>query len=103
MNTPHSYSTQHTDTPTVIQPDKAGLIRRLNRIEGQVRGILRMIEDDRHCVDILTQVAAAKSALDAVALQLLHHHAQGCLSQAIHDGEGDVALSKLMGVMKRLL
>ena len=57
-----------------------GAAKRLNRIEGQVRGIGRMIDDDRYCVDVLTQVSAVQAALDALALQLLEHHLHGCVS-----------------------
>ena len=55
-------------TRAVHRTDKAQLLKRLNRVEGQVRGIAKMIEDDRYCVDVLTQVAAVRSALDAMAL-----------------------------------
>ena len=53
----------------VAQPHRAALLKRLNRIEGQVRGVAGMIEEDRYCVDVLTQIAAVRSALDAVAMQ----------------------------------
>ena len=88
--------------PSVVQPGKPRLIARLNRIEGQVRGITRMIEDDRYCVDILTQVAAIKSALDGVAMQLLENHTHGCVARALRDGDGDAAIAELMDVMKKL-
>ena len=90
------------DGPSVVQPGKPRLIARLNRIEGQVRGITRMIEDDRYCVDILTQVAAIKSALDGVAMQLLENHTHGCVARALRDGDGDAAIAELMDVMKKL-
>lgn len=85
----------------VHRGDKADLTRRLNRIEGQVRGLNKMVEDDRYCVDILTQVAAVRSALDALALQLLEDHSRGCLQQAIRSGGGDQAVSELMDVVRR--
>ncbi|WP_187395027.1 metal-sensing transcriptional repressor [Pigmentiphaga aceris] len=88
--------------PSVVQPGKPRLISRLNRIEGQVRGITRMVEDDRYCVDILTQVAAIKSALDGVAMQLLENHTHGCVARALRDGDGDAAIAELMDVMKKL-
>ena len=91
-----------TDGPSVVQPGKPRLVARLNRIEGQVRGITRMIEDDRYCVDILTQVAAIKSALDGVAMQLLENHTHGCVARALRDGDGDAAIAELMDVMKKL-
>ena len=86
----------------VVQPDKRKLIGRLNRIEGQVAGVTRMIEADRYCVDVMTQIAAIKSALDSVAMQLLHNHAHGCVARALQDGNGDAAIDELMGVMQKL-
>lgn len=87
----------------VERPDKAALTKRLNRIEGQVRGINRMVEEDRYCIDILTQITAAKSALDAIALQLLESHAHGCVKKAMGSGEGDVAIGELVAVVKRMV
>lgn len=85
----------------VIQPDKEALIKRLNRIEGQVRGVAKMITEDRYCIDILTQVSAMQSALDAVALQLLENHIHGCLQNAIQSGNGDSAIDELMAVVRK--
>lgn len=85
----------------VIQPDKEALIKRLNRIEGQVRGVAKMITEDRYCIDILTQVSAIQSALDAVALQLLENHIHGCLQNAIQSGNGDAAIDELMAVVRK--
>ena len=93
--------------PAVIQPDKAALLRRLKRVEGQVRGIARMVEEDRYCVDILTQFAAVKSALDAVAMQLLENHATGCMQKAIKSaGSGKAgrdAINEMLTVVKKLM
>jgi DNA-binding FrmR family transcriptional regulator len=88
--------------PRVVQPHRAALLKRLNRIEGQVRGVAGMIEHDRYCVDVLTQIAAIRSALDAVAMQLLEDHAQGCVRSAIRAGNGDEAVGEFMSVVKRL-
>lgn len=85
----------------VIQPDKEALIKRLNRIEGQVRGVAKMITEDRYCIDILTQVSAIQSALDALALQLLENHIHGCLQNAIQSGNGDSAIDELMAVVRK--
>ena len=74
--------------------DKDDYLKRLRRIEGQVRGIARMIEDDQYCIDVLTQVSAATKALEAVALGLLEEHLQHCVVEAAADG-GDVADEKL--------
>ena len=86
---------------SVERANKAELAKRLNRIEGQVRGIARMLEEDRYCPDILTQVAAVRSAMDALALQLLEDHSHGCLQDAIRSGKGPKAVAELMDVVKR--
>ena len=62
---------------------KDSLVKRLHRVEGQVRGIERMIEGDRRCIDILTQVAAATTALEAVALEVLDEHVRNCVEGAV--------------------
>jgi DNA-binding FrmR family transcriptional regulator len=89
------------DLQPVIQPHKQALLKRLNRVEGQVRGVAQMVQDDRYCVDVLTQVAAIQSALDAVALQLLEDHTRGCVSAAMKAGRGDQEIAELMTVVKR--
>lgn len=86
----------------VIQPRKPALLSRLNRIEGQVKGIARMIEEDRYCVDVLTQISAVASALDAVAMQLLHDHTRGCVQSAIRNGSGEDSISELMDIVRKL-
>lgn len=88
--------------PAVVQPDKATLLKRLARIEGQVRGVSGMIEADRYCVDVLTQIAAAKSALDAVAMQLLESHVKGCVASAIAAGEAGSHIAELIQVVKKI-
>jgi CsoR family transcriptional regulator, copper-sensing transcriptional repressor len=75
-------------------PDKDTYLKRLRRIEGQVRGLQKMIEDDKYCIDILTQVSAATSALQSVALGLLEDHLGHCVAQATAEG-GEVAEVKL--------
>ncbi|RXZ43389.1 metal-sensitive transcriptional regulator [Crenobacter cavernae] len=87
---------------SVVQPNKDALLKRLSRIEGQVRGIGGMIESDRYCVDVLTQIAAAKSALDAVALQLLENHVKGCVTQAIVDGDAAARIDELIAVVRKI-
>jgi DNA-binding FrmR family transcriptional regulator len=74
--------------------DKEAYLSRLRRIEGQVRGIARMVEDDKYCIDVLTQVSAATKALQAVALGLLDEHLTHCVSDAAAQG-GDVADKKI--------
>ena len=81
--------------------ETAALAKRINRIEGQVRGIGRMIDDDRYCVDILTQVSAVQSALDALALKLLEHHLHGCVSHAVASGNGAHAIDEALSVIRK--
>jgi DNA-binding FrmR family transcriptional regulator len=87
----------------VPRPDarKAALAKRVSRIEGQIRGIGRMIEDDRYCIDVLTQVAAIRSALDALGLELLEHHLHGCVQHAVKSGDGAHAIDEALAVIKR--
>jgi DNA-binding FrmR family transcriptional regulator len=85
----------------VVQPHKPALLKRLNRIEGQVRGVARMVEADRYCVDVITQLAAVRAALDAVALHLLEDHTRGCVQSAIRSNRGKPALDELMQVMRK--
>jgi len=85
--------------------DKDQLLKRLARVEGQVRGVRGMVEEDRYCIDVLTQIAAAQAALDKIALGLLDGHARVCML-----GEGDQApedpdeqVDELMGAVGRLV
>lgn len=83
------------DTPPPGYSDtKADHLRRLRRIEGQVRGLQRMIEDDKYCIDVLTQISAANRALQSVALNLLDEHLHHCVAHAVTTG-GDEATVKL--------
>ena len=81
--------------------DNSALGKRLARIEGQVRGIGRMLDEDRYCVDILTQVSAVRSALDALALELLERHLHGCVQEAVVSGAGDAAIDEAMHVIRK--
>ena len=74
--------------------DKEAVQKRLRRIEGQVRGLQRMVEEDRYCIDVLEQISAATRALQAVALQLLDDHMAHCVADAVRSG-GDEATAKL--------
>ncbi len=82
--------------------DKDALVKRLHRIEGQVRGIERMVEDDRYCIDVLTQIGAAQAALDKVALGLLDDHARHCVIGA-EAGDKDGMTEELMAAVARLM
>jgi len=86
----------------VTQPDKVALLKRLSRVEGQVRGIAVMVQDDRYCVDILTQITAVRSALGSVAIELLRNHAEGCVANAIAQGKGQPAIDELITVVERM-
>jgi DNA-binding FrmR family transcriptional regulator len=84
--------------------DKDALIGRLHRIEGQVRGIERMVSDERYCIDILTQISAATTALDAIALKLLEGHVGSCVATALASGDQAAAAEKsreLMAAVER--
>ncbi len=74
--------------------DKEALVKRLHRIEGQVRGIERMVEDDRYCIDILTQIAAVNTALESLAFQILDAHVKHCVAGALTSGDERDALQK---------
>ena len=74
--------------------DKEALVKRLHRIEGQVRGIERMVEDERYCIDILTQIAAATTALESLAFEILEGHVESCVAGALSSGDKKVAAEK---------
>jgi DNA-binding FrmR family transcriptional regulator len=74
--------------------DKDALVRRLHRIEGQVRGIERMVEEDRYCIDILTQIGAVTTALDSLAFRILDGHVQHCVAGALASGDASAAETK---------
>jgi CsoR family transcriptional regulator, copper-sensing transcriptional repressor len=74
--------------------DKPALVNRLHRIEGQVRGIEKMVEDDRYCIDILTQISAVGTALDALALRILDQHVNHCVVDALASGDDEDAQAK---------
>ena len=75
-------------------PHKEQLLKRLARIEGQVRGISRMIEDDRYCIDVLTQIAAVNTALESLAFRILDQHVNHCVSDALASGDPEAAAEK---------
>ena len=79
---------------------KSALLTRLRRIEGQTRGLQRMVEEDRYCVDIMNQIAGVQSALEQVTLLLLENHLVSCVSEAIHAGQGDEKIHEIMDVLK---
>ena len=77
--------------------------KRLARIEGQVRGLARMIEDDQYCIDVLTQIASVSKALQSVGLGLLDEHMRHCVTEAVGRGEGDEKITEAVHAVERLL
>ncbi len=86
-----------------VEMDRENLLRRLKRIEGQVRGIHRMISEEQSCVDILNQIAAVRAALDKVGLAVFENHSRHCIKEAISSDDGEDALADLMNAMSRFL
>lgn len=89
----------------MISEDRDAIVRRLKRIEGQVRGIARMLEEDRYCIDVLQQVAAVKSALLKVESEVLKSHAATCVDEAIESGDPGEQRRKfqeLVGLFERV-
>src|ERR687897_524221 len=82
---------------------KDQLQSRLRRIEGQVRGVDRMVEEDRYCIDVLTQISAIQAALDKVALGLLDDHARHCMHKGAADGQADEMATEMMAAVGRLM
>jgi DNA-binding FrmR family transcriptional regulator len=82
---------------------KEQLLKRLARAEGQVRGVTRMVEDERYCIDVLTQIAAAQAALDKVALGLLDDHTRNCMSEQVSGAKREAQVEELMGAVGRLV
>jgi DNA-binding FrmR family transcriptional regulator len=82
---------------------KDQLLTRLRRIEGQVRGVERMVDDDRYCIDVLTQIAAVQAALDKVALGLLDGHARHCIIEGRAEGTPEELSEELMAAVGRLM
>jgi len=83
--------------------DKEDLLKRLRRIEGQVRGIHRMIEEDKYCVDILHQIVAARAALGKAGMVLLENHTRGCVADAIREERSDEAIDELVDILMKFV
>ncbi|RTE11375.1 metal-sensitive transcriptional regulator [Paenibacillus whitsoniae] len=81
---------------------KSNLITRLNRIEGQIRGVKGLIEKDTYCDDVLNQISSIQSALNGVSKQLLEHHMKSCVIERIHDGDEDV-ITELLTTINKLM
>ena len=97
-------STAETKREHGYSKDRDALIRRLHRIEGQVRGIEKMVEDDRYCIDILTQVSAVTTALDSLAIKILDEHVRHCVAGALASGDeadASVKTDELIAAVQR--
>ena len=92
-------------TPPGYITEKQALLNRLRRVEGQVRGLQRMVEDETYCIDILTQVSAATKALETVALSLLDEHLRHCVTDAARAGgpEADEKITEASQAIARLV
>jgi len=83
------------------EDDKTAIINRLRRIEGQVRGIQKMVNEDRYCVDILIQISAITAALKGVGFTLMEEHTKHCVAKAVKSGDGDRAFEELVDLIKQ--
>ena len=92
-------------TPPGYSDDKDAILKRLRRIEGQIRGLQRMVEEDTYCIDVLTQVSAATKALESVALELLDDHLAHCVREAVAIGgpEADAKVAEASAAIARLV
>lgn len=86
-----------------MYPKHNELMPRLRRIEGQVRGITRMVEERRYCIDIIQQLTAARKALDQVSLKIMSGHINSCVSEAIRKREGEGKINELMQTIHRFV
>lgn len=117
--TPSTSAARHAPTPGPAAPptrrgrdrhfrhaytrDKAGILRRLSRLEGQVRGVTRMVEREEYCMDILQQTAALRAAVDSLNLNLLEEHIAGCLTTAVERGQAEGYAEEVMDVLRRTM
>ncbi len=83
--------------------EKTALISRMRRIEGQAKGIQRMLEEDRYCIDIVQQLSALCAAADETALRVLQSHIEGCVAGAIRDQHGEEHIKELMGTIRKAI
>lgn len=90
----------HKGMSTGYAEDKEALLKRVRRIEGQVRGISRMVTEDAYCIDVLTQIAAIKSAIDQVGLILLQDHVKHCVTDSVRQGD-DAKVDELVKAVTR--
>ncbi len=96
-------ATKATKPDYHYQTETDALLLRLRRMEGQVRGVQKMIEEGRYCVDIVTQLQAISAAADKVSQQVLEGHIRGCVADAIKEQRGDEAITELMTVLGKAM
>ena len=87
----------------IDQPTKQESLKRLARIEGQVKGIQRMVEDERYCIDIINQINAVKKALEQAALLVMRRHIDSCFTDAIRSKNGKATVSELMNTIDKFI
>lgn len=83
--------------------DKSSLLARMKRIEGQARGIQRMLEEDRYCIDIIQQLTALSGAADEVSLLILQGHIEGCVTSAIREQHGEAQIKELIDTLRKAM
>lgn len=88
---------------TPYTESKEDLIRRLKKIEGQVKGIQRMVDSDKYCVDVLIQVAAVRAAINRVGTIVFEHHSRGCMRNAVENHDQEAAIEELIGVLTKFI
>lgn len=82
---------------------KEDIIRRLKKIEGQVKGIQRMVNEDKYCVDVLIQVAAVRAAINRVGTIVFEHHSRTCMKSAVESDDQEAAIEELVGVLSKFI
>jgi CsoR family transcriptional regulator, copper-sensing transcriptional repressor len=88
---------------TPYSESKEDLIRRLNKIEGQVKGIQRMVNEDKYCVDVLIQVAAVRAAINRVGTIVFEHYSRGCIRKAVESSDQEATIEELVGVLTKFI
>lgn len=88
---------------TPYSESKENLILRLKKIEGQVKGIQRMVNEDKYCVDVLIQVAAVRAAINRVGTIVFEHHSRGCMRNAVENSDQEAAIEELIGVLNKFI
>lgn len=87
----------------MVRGNKDDLLQRLKKIEGQVRGVSRMIEEDRYCVDVLMQIAAIRAGITKIGVTVMEDHIRGCVTKAIKENQGDQQVDELMDILLKFV